>query len=130
MGYRSDVMALIYADVADQDVSRSRYAQLKLLMATTFKEVSDSFGRGMTWMDGPSVLKFEFNDIKWYESYPDVIAFEWMLAEFANADEDGIEGYCTEFIRVGEEANDVEQRHSGDHNEYHLCVRRTIDCNV
>ena len=130
MGYRSDVMALIYADVADQDVSRERYAQLKVLMATTFKDVSEAFGAHIKWMDGPSVWKFELEDVKWYPSYADVQLFENLMAAFRGGDDDGIEGYCTELIRVGEESDDVESQYTGDHIEYHLQVRREIVCNI
>jgi hypothetical protein len=55
--------------------------------------------------------------------------FETMLSAFTGAD-DGIDGYCTEFVRIGEETGDIEECCTGDNNEYHLSVRREIDCNV
>lgn len=125
MGYRSDVMALIYPEPGDD--KSEKFEQLKVLMATTFKHVSDEFGDPyMTWMDSDRVLKFDIRDVKWYPSYADVQMFEAMLTTI-----DGeIEGYCTEFVRVGEETDDVEQRHTGENNEYYLQVRREIDCNI
>ena len=126
MGYRSDVMALIYPERGSDDMV-AKYEQLKLLIATTFKDVVDEhFVSCMEWMDADRVLKFTMDDVKWYPSYADVQAFETMLEEFG----DDIPGYCTEFVRIGEESDDIEQRQTGNNNEYYLQVRRSIDCNV
>lgn len=129
MGYRSDVMALIYPEPGGD--KSAKFEQLKVLMATTFRGVSDEFGDPyMTWLEDDRVLKFDIRDVKWYPSYPDVQMFEAMLEAFNAASSDDIPGYCTEFVRVGEETDDVEQRHTGENNEYYLQVRREIDCNV
>ena len=128
MGYRSNLMALIYPDAcASEEQMLEKYEQLKVLMGTTFKEVVDEyFGSCMTWMEEECVLKFDISDVKWYPSYPDVQMFEKMVEAF-----DGdVPGYCTEFVRVGEETEDVEERHAGDNNQYYLSVRRLIDCNI
>jgi hypothetical protein len=133
MGYRSNLMVLIYPDVENAEDLAPKYEQLKLLMGTTFKHIVEEFGDPyMTWMDSDRVLKFDINDVKWYPSYPDVQMFEKMLAAFKGSgdnDED-ITGYCTEFVRIGEESDDTEESHTGDNNQYYLQVRRTIDCNV
>lgn len=127
MGYRSDLMVLIYPEAQAKLGEQAVYDQLKVLMATTFKHVVDEFGDPyMTWMDKEFVLKFDLRDVKWYPSYPDVQMFEAMLSAFGGE----IEGYCTEFVRIGEDSDDVEERHTGDDNQYYLNVRREIDCNV
>lgn len=127
MGYSSNLMVLIYPDVEKIEDYQPRYDQLKVLMGTTFKAVSDEFGDPyMTWLDKDHVLKFTINDVKWYPSYPDVQQFEAML----NAFDGDIPGYCTEFIRTGEEADDIEERSSGENRQYYLSVRVDIDCNV
>jgi hypothetical protein len=133
MGYRSDLVVLIYPDGENAEDLALKYEQLKLLMATTFKEVSEEFGDPyMTWVDSDHVLKFDIKDVKWYPSYPDVMMFEAMLSTFKGHtdDDEDIKGYCTEFVRIGEETEDVEQVHTGDNNNYYLQVRREIDCNV
>ena len=132
MGYRSDLVVLIYPDTETAADAAPKYEQLKVLMATTFKDVvvDEYFGSCMTWIDESHVLKFKLDDVKWYPSYSDVQMFEKMLAVFSGDDADGIDGYCTEFIRIGEESNDIELRSSGDNCEYHLQVRSEIDCNV
>jgi hypothetical protein len=130
MGYRSDLKVLIYPDVKNPSEEQPLYEQLKVLMATTFKEVFDQFDDPyMTWMHKEYALMFSLEDVKWYPSYPEVRVFEAMLDSFAGGEE-GIAGYCTEFIRIGEDTEDVEERHTGHNNHYYLSVRRTIDCNI
>lgn len=138
MGYRSEVIALIYPDIDDSAGETERgeklYTQLKLLMATTFKDLLGGeemdFGTYMSWEDAEGVLKFNLEDVKWYESYPDVQAFMEMLRAFdGNADEP-IEGYCTEFIRLGEESDDTDVRSTGENIRYYLQVCRSISCNI
>jgi hypothetical protein len=134
MGYRSDLVVLIYPDTDTETKTDAapKYEQLKVLLATTFKDVvaDQYFESCRTWIDESHVLKFKFDSVKWYPSYSDVQMFEKMLAVFNGDDADGIEGYCTEFIRIGEESDDIEQRSSGDNCEYYLQVRSEIDCNV
>jgi hypothetical protein len=132
MGYRSDVMAVIYPDATSDEDSALKYEQLKVLMQTTFKELmEDGFGADMEWVDGKQVLKFNITNVKWYDSYPDVQRFTAMLDSFGSGcDEDGIEGYCTEFMRVGEDYDDVEQSSSGHNLCYYLSVNREIVCDV
>jgi hypothetical protein len=125
-------MVLIYPDVDKVEDESPKYEQLKLLMATTFKHVVEEFGAYTTWMDAERVLKFTLNDVKWYPSYQDVQMFEKMLAVFKGSgdDDEDITGYCTEFVRIGEESDDVEEVNTGHDNRYYLQVRRSIDCNV
>lgn len=133
MGYRSNLMVLIYPDAGNKMEEQALYDQLKVLMATTFKHVSEEFGDPyMKWMDEDRVLKFDIPDVKWYPSYPDVQMFEAMLAAFKGSsdDDEDIKGYCTEYVRIGEESDDTEESHTGDNNQYYLQVRRSIDCNV
>jgi hypothetical protein len=125
-------MVLVYPDAcSSEEEQEAKYDQLKVLMSTVFKGVSEEFEGYMTWMDSDCVLKFELEDVKWYPSYPDVRMFEDMLSAFKGYDDtEDIKGYCTEFVRIGEDSNDVEEVHTGDNNHYYLQVRRTIDCNV
>jgi hypothetical protein len=132
MGYRSNLMVLIYPDIQNPSEEQPLYDQLKVLMATTFKDVSEEFGGYMTWIDADHVLKFTLDDVKWYPSYPEVMMFEKMRAAFEGSgdDDEDIEGYCTEFVRVGEDSDDTEEVHTGHNNHYYLQVRRTIESNV
>jgi hypothetical protein len=126
-------MVLIYPDVDKVEAESPKYEQLKLLMGTTFKQITEEyFGSCMAWLDSDHVLKFEINDVKWYPSYSDVQMFEKMLGAFKGSgdDDEDITGYCTEFVRIGEASDDVEEVHTGHNNHYYLSVRREIDCNV
>ena len=122
MGYRSDVMVLIYPDTDNKMDKQARYDQLKLLMATTFSEVGTHFSAEMHWLDPECILKFDIENTKWYPGISDVQMFESMRRQF---DED-IEGYCTEFVRVGENYEDIEVNGNGDNCHYYLGVDRTI----
>jgi hypothetical protein len=122
MGYRSDLVVLIYPDTDNDPDKQARYDQLKLLMATTFSEVAQHFSAEMHWLDQECVLKFDIQGSKWYPTYSDVQMFESMLREFGG----DIAGYCTEFVRVGENYEDIEVRSSGDNCHYYLGVDRTI----
>lgn len=126
MGYRSNLVALIYPDTETKAEDKEPYEALKTLMNTAFKEVADTFHDDMTWVDGSSCLKFDIRDAKWYESYPEVQAFDRMMEFFRDAEH----GYCTEFIRIGEDADDVETSDSGHYVVGFMHVRREIECDV
>ena len=118
MGYRSDVAVVIYGD----DRNPEKYALLKTLMNTTFKVAYDEWSAYVTWHDTKCVLEFFIEDTKWYESYPDVIAFTTMLENLRE-----IEGYNYEFVRIGEDDDDIERENHGDHGEYITRVNRSIE---
>lgn len=131
MGYRSDVTAAIYpAEPGDplnhctyKEYETEKYNALRLLMGTKFAqimEMEDWFGKHAQWDAENHRLVFEMEAVKWYEGYEDVQAFEAMLIEVAEL------GYCSEFVRVGEETDDIEQRYNGEGVRYVLNVQRTI----
>jgi hypothetical protein len=122
MGYRSDVMVLIYPDTDNKTDQQALYGQLKVLMATTFAEVAQHFSAEMYWLDEDRILKFDIENTKWYPHYSDVQMFESMMNQFVN----GIEGYCTEFARVGEDYKDIEVIGNGNNCQYYLGVNREI----
>jgi hypothetical protein len=122
MGYRSDVQALIYP--ANGDTNLLEYDKLKTLMNTTFKDVFEAWGDDyFTWDDHHRVLKFAANSIKWYDSYPDVGLFTKFLTEVHELE------YEFEFIRIGEDDNDVESNMTGDAENF-MYVERTIQVNL
>ena len=126
MGYRSNLVALIYPDTGTKHEDKELYEALKTLMNTAFKEVADTFSDDMEWHDDLSCLKFDIKDAKWYESYPEVQAFHRMMEFFRDAEH----GYCTEFIRLGEDTDDVEAYETGRNVNGWMHVRREIECDV
>jgi hypothetical protein len=119
MGYRSDVQALIYP--ANGDTNLLEYDKLKTLMNTTFKDVYDYWQDPyFTWNDEHRVLKFSANSVKWYDSYPEVQKFVKFLAEVRDLE------YEYEFVRLGEEDDDLEEDSTGDAQGF-MYVVRTIE---
>lgn len=116
MGYRSDVQAVIYPITEGNE---AQYNQLKVLMNTAYKEAFDHWVDEFEWDDDKLVLKFSAVGVKWYSSYTDVVQIEALLS--------GVEelGYAVEFVRLGEDYNDIETRYSEDCSFY-LSVRREI----
>ena len=121
MGYRSDVQALIYP--ANGDTNLLEYDKLKLLFGTTFKDVFEAWGEDyFSWDDRHRVLKFDANSVKWYDSYPEVQHLVKFLADVQEL------GFEYEFIRIGEEDDDVETDRTGDAQGF-MYVSRTIEVN-
>ena len=118
MGYRSDVKALIYP--ASGDTNLLEYDKLKLLMNTTFKDVFDSLVDNFYWNDTHRALEFTATSIKWYESFPEVALFPKFLADVQEL------GYEYEFIRIGEDTDDIEDDSTGDAHGF-LYVSRSIE---
>ena len=119
MGYRSDVKALIYP--VSSEHSLIEYDKLKLLMNTTFKDVFEAWGKDyFTWDDTHRILMFYADSIKWYDSFPEVDMFPKFLADVRELE------YEYEFIRIGEEDDDVESDSTGDAQGY-MYVSRTIE---
>ena len=122
MGYRSDVKALVYPLGGEHNLLQ--YEQLKLLMNTTFKDVYEAWGDDyFTWDDKHRVLKFSAESVKWYESYPDVAKFPPFLDALHDLE------YEYEFMRIGEDDDDIETNRTGDSESY-MYVARTIEVNL
>lgn len=121
MGYRSDVMALVYPAGGEHNLLH--YDKLKTLMNTTFKDMLDTWGDYFDWDDTHRVLKFTANSIKWYDGYPDVARFTVFLTEVQELE------YEYEFLRIGEDDTDVEADCTGDAENY-MYVERTIQVNL
>ena len=129
MGYRSQVTAVIYPAVPEDPLGpdafkayeTEKYNALRVLMGTKFAQLMEEwFGGEAQWDDKNQRLVFEMQDVKWYDGYEDVKAFDTMLTEITEL------GYCSEFIRIGEETDDIEHRSEGDGVKYILNVQRTI----
>lgn len=122
MGYRSQVVAVFYAsNVVDFPV-------LKLWLDENFpmKEWSNH----VRWFDRGVV--FEIEDIKWYDSYPDIISFNETADAFRDLFCQGTKEMLAgayEFMRIGEDYDDVEVVRDGDH-DYVLECSRVAHVNV
>ena len=124
MGYRSDVMAVFYT------YDPIEYPSIKLFIDENVPEVfrSDEYMRLFSGGMPKRVqgIKFTMNGWKWYESYPEVQAFEQAIQKFEKLS-DGGDKWLWEFVRLGEEVEDVEERSCAE-AESLLYVVRSIEC--
>ena len=126
MGYRSNVAAMFYVNKVEHFPLIKLWLQENFPMGT-FHDYIRWFDRGMV---------FEDDSVKWYEDYDDVKAFNasvykyFGLMHMSAEDGDDPPKFCYEFIRVGENYDDVETEHCGDHCEFLLNVTRTITVEV
>ncbi len=121
MGYRSDVMAVFYT------YDPNEFPSIKLFIDENMPE----WFRGDEYMSTFTKanlmgIKFSLEDVKWYPSYPDVHGFEEAIRKFEKLS-DGGHAWLWEFIRLGEEVEDVEDRHSYQADGL-LHVVRSIEC--
>ncbi len=148
MGYRSDVVAVFYttSNPKNKEAHKRNEAKLKLFMKENFPQewvkpewANKDEGLTMLENDTGTIYEFQVSSVKWYEGYESVQKFDefWdkfvALADGEGEDEDGDEGdeppeWACEFVRLGENDDDVETK-SSDEAEYVLQVSRTIDRN-
>lgn len=116
MGYRSEIAAVFYTmKVEDLPV-------VKLWLQENFpvKEFDDN----IRWFDRGMVLECEY--VKWYDSFPDVKAFNETAQAFIDLfcqGEDGTIECAYEFMRIGEEYEDIEVIREGSYDCFLECNR-------
>ena len=122
MGYRSNVMAVFYT------YDPMEYPSIKLFIDEHVPEWfrGDKYMTTFTGSNNLQGIKFDLQDVKWYESYPDVQGFEQALKKFEKLADEGSK-WLWEFVRLGEEVEDVEER-SCSESESLLYVVRSIEC--
>lgn len=119
MGYRSDVTVLIYPPARKTEAGEEKYQLLKTLVNTTFNHVYTCWQNNLwTWHTLDHVLEFNVPDAKWYDGYEEVRNFTTMLEELPAL------GYCVEFVRIGEDFNDIERE---DYSPEHLYIEGLLD---
>jgi hypothetical protein len=109
MGYRSEVCMMIYGE------SKHAMHELKALMDAAGIDLNEHWGDSDWGIDAEKFC-FLVNDVKWYDSFPEVQAVMkvWELAYEIGADADGLTKYSGVFLRVGEETTDIEEMSFGD----------------
>jgi len=123
MGYRSDVAYVIQFDTIER---KREFVALRKLVPETYKALSEC-----KCVDDDSLyITAEFEYVKWYEGYDDVEMHMNMLRELDGDGESGVVGVGAQFIRVGEEADDIEMENYGTIDVYALSVSREICMDV
>ena len=128
MGYRSEVSIAVYGEY-DKMAAFIAAARLTDDFSTIWEECEMYPYTGFWDGDTPKMymLCASFCDVKWYESYPDVQAWQKFLDRAAKAEEAGVN---YEFTRVGEEYTDVVYECSGDQFEYFIAPYSEISENL
>lgn len=79
--------------------------------------------------DGKAVLGLDYEDWKWYESYPDISAFNRIWDHFGEiVDSRGESIFHGSFVRLGENEDDIERHEFGDRVWDLISVSRIIEC--
>ena len=116
MGYRSSVVCLMYGnnDIGDNTIVKE-FVRSRVEAYTSKRVEVGNYIRDAFNYDGWGV-KFECQDWKWYESYPDIIFLEQLFDEFEElviGDDRSETSYALEFVRIGEDTDDIEERMRG-----------------
>jgi hypothetical protein len=106
MGYRSDVAYVIHFDTIEHrdNFITLMHAKNEEPTNTALSEVQYKYG-------AHPIITLHQEGWKWYDAYPEVQAHHALMR-----DAEGLFGAEWRFVRVGEDANDVETQSGGDGN--------------
>lgn len=121
MGYRSDVMALFYCN-------DNQWPAMKLFVDENFPEALSGC---LSTFKGKNISGFKFmdSDTKWYESYPEVQAFNEFVSRFNDIGDNDELKWAYEFTRIGEQTDDIEETQSMFADGF-LYVSRSIEMSI
>jgi hypothetical protein len=134
MGYRSTVAVRIYGNQSEMETLGNVYENSLQELSDkdqknilTLEEYSKQItGKDIWHANEESEIEFLFyaEDVKWYDGYIDVDFFEkffthaiWEMSEELNV----------EYIRIGEEPEDMTANYHGNNNQYRMNVIRSVD---
>jgi hypothetical protein len=110
MGYRSDVVLMaVFANAEQHDEVMSVYRMNPKVQEHKLEEA----WRRVDMDSGEVVRIYEGENVKWYESYEDVIALNELSALMDTFHEEREFGYAWGYARVGEEDTDIEYEVNG-----------------
>jgi hypothetical protein len=118
MGYRSEVKSLVYGEPAAMAKFMADNAELVDAVREDFGSSLDTYHKSKQ-----TLLYLDMPYVKWYDDDAGVIRWGNLLS-LANEAE-----LMTEFVRIGEEAGDIEQEYSQTECEYYLETVSTINAN-
>lgn len=130
MGYRSDV-AYTIRFVDDHDTNNVQSFYTFLLEAKHNPKCAIALAEVVV---DEKRQRFTFNaeNVKWYDSYPEVASHTALIDLARDWAEQVHEGklHCRigySFVRIGEDVNDIEEIHGGDHNYDWIQVERRLN---
>jgi hypothetical protein len=116
MGYRSQIASIIYDKKEIMDKFKADHADI-------IKILDDEFNDGSLKYISSEDYDFIYlngNDWKWYQTFKEVKAWEELM-DLADK-----EKLSVEFVRIGDDYDDVEVDYRNDH-QYYLTPIRTIE---
>lgn len=119
MGYRSEVKSVIYQ-------TKDKFDKFYADHAEEIDYFMQEFGCMSVETKGDyKILLLDFDEVKWYDSFPEVQAWRKFLDDAEAA------GMFYEFVRLGEDDSDVEVDYgTNDSGNYILELERHIKTNV
>ena len=129
MGYRSAVEAVFYTRDKEQAPLLKLYVDENFPKNGELRECLTPIKANNAWG-----YHFICEDVKWYDSYESIQAYRDFARNFIGFAEskEGADAeqlsWAYEFVRLGEEANDIEEERSDDADGI-LSVRREIELN-
>ena len=127
MGYCSEVAIAFYGE-HDEMVAFIAAARIDEKFKTIWEDCEMYPWVNRSQLD-PNVsvpmfmLEYHASCTKWYEEFPEVIAWRALMS----AAEDKEETICYEYVEIGEEIGDIDQQQSGENVQWFLSVHSTID---
>lgn len=121
MGYRSDVVGMLYTN------NKEHLPLLKLWLTANFP--LKTFEKSIEWFDRGIILR-EYNT-KWYDDYEEVKAYNSAVFKFVEEFCEGKGAFdgAYEFMRIGENDDDIESDCCGDY-DYLLSCERSIHIDI
>lgn len=123
MGYRSDVMCVMYAARSDGKVDEAGMAFIKAWLKNRLANDKHEMLERFDFQD--DMVVFEAERWKWYESYTDIAMLDKLFADFTEICNEADNTYHIEFVRIGENIDDIEIRESDNCHGW-LRVNRSI----
>ena len=142
MGYRSTVAYTIrFTPIhtgeeqgefpSDKDINLCKESFYTFLAEAKLKYLGAVNDEDMKIDEGNMALNFFASDVKWYESYEDVIVHENLISlskEWADEGETANPNIGGIFTRIGEEMDDIVEEGWGEHDWGWVGVHREIVC--
>jgi len=133
MGYRSDVDIAFYVPIG----SDTAYPLLKLWFDANYPhiEAKGEWDASIDYDEENQAILVGYHDVKWYDGYDHIKAVEKTFDDIdelaskyiAKDDTDAVPfEIAWEFVRIGEDDNDVETRAS-DNADYVIAVNRSTE---
>jgi len=143
MGYRSNVMAAFYVNTTDDKKADALQALRAWYMLKKGEcEAQDKSSADFLFDNFREVERgyvYEIEDMKWYDSYSEVKMFNALVESFKEAFIESTEhatdydydatDYGYEFVRIGEEDDDIQTESAGT-VDWVLQVQRSVRCDL